>query len=145
MIDACLTNSIHSLENKALPIGDGGLDFQEEAIHSHNDAMKLIKSLSQYVIHFCLFCTTQVCVLTLHHTILTFNDPERVVLENIVGKGENAGKQHFLLFPTMFSTLSNTEVLILPVFHLSSANAFSLSVRRKLSCGNGLMVTDEEI
>ena len=26
-------------------------------------------------------------------------------LENIVGKGENAGYQHFLLFPTMFSTL----------------------------------------
>ena len=23
--------------------------------------------------------------------------------ENIVGKGENAGYQHFLLFPTMFS------------------------------------------
>ena len=25
-------------------------------------------------------------------------------IENIVGKGENAGYQHFLLFPTMFST-----------------------------------------
>ena len=25
-------------------------------------------------------------------------------VENIVGKGENAGHQHFLLFPTMFST-----------------------------------------
>ena len=24
-------------------------------------------------------------------------------MENIVGKGENAGNQHFLLFPTMFS------------------------------------------
>ena len=24
--------------------------------------------------------------------------------ENIVGKGENAGHQHFLFFPTMFST-----------------------------------------
>ena len=24
-------------------------------------------------------------------------------VENIVGKGENAGYQHFLLFPTMFS------------------------------------------
>ena len=24
-------------------------------------------------------------------------------IENIVGKGENAGYQHFLLFPTMFS------------------------------------------
>ena len=28
-------------------------------------------------------------------------------LENIVGKGENAGSQHFYPFPTMFSTLLN--------------------------------------
>ena len=27
-------------------------------------------------------------------------------LKNIVGKRKNAGNQHFLLFPTMFSTLS---------------------------------------
>ena len=26
-----------------------------------------------------------------------------VKIENIVGKGENAGNQHFLPFPTMFS------------------------------------------
>ena len=26
-------------------------------------------------------------------------------LENIVGKGENAGNQHFLLFPQCFSSL----------------------------------------
>ena len=26
------------------------------------------------------------------------------MVENIVGKGENAGYQHFLLFPTMFFT-----------------------------------------
>ena len=29
--------------------------------------------------------------LTLYHTILTFNDPEKEGLENIVGKRENAG------------------------------------------------------
>ena len=33
---------------------------------------------------------------------------EKKAFENIVGKGENAGNQHFLLFPTMFSTLPNT-------------------------------------
>ena len=27
-------------------------------------------------------------------------------IENFVGKGENAGYQHFLLFPTMFSKAS---------------------------------------
>ena len=36
------------------------------------------------------------CSLTLYHTILTFS--KKKPFENIVGKGENAGKQHFLLF-----------------------------------------------
>ena len=30
--------------------------------------------------------------------------------ENIVGKGENAGNQYFLLFPTMFSTIPKTNL-----------------------------------
>ena len=38
--------------------------------------------------------------LTLYHTIPTLNDPEKKKpFENIVGKGENTGNQHFLLFP----------------------------------------------
>ena len=32
------------------------------------------------------------------------HNPRKKPFENIVGKGENAVKQHFLLFPTMFST-----------------------------------------
>ena len=32
-------------------------------------------------------------------------------IENIVGKGENAGDQHFLLFPQCFLKLSFPEVL----------------------------------
>ena len=32
-------------------------------------------------------------------------------VENIVGKGENAGFQHFLLFPQCFQKLSFVEVL----------------------------------
>ena len=35
--------------------------------------------------------------LTLNHRITAFNDTRS--FENIVGKGENAGIQHFLLFP----------------------------------------------
>ena len=31
-----------------------------------------------------------------------FNDPEQEAFENIEGKGENAGNQHFLLFPQCF-------------------------------------------
>ena len=43
--------------------------------------------------------------LTLYHTIPTFNKPEKKkkkAFENIAGKGENAGNQHFLLFPQCF-------------------------------------------
>ena len=40
--------------------------------------------------------------LTLYHTIPSFNDPEQDTLENILGKGENAGNQHFLLYPKCF-------------------------------------------
>ena len=43
--------------------------------------------------------------LTLYHTISTFNDPEKEGLENIKGKRENAGYQHFLLFPQLFLPL----------------------------------------
>ena len=42
--------------------------------------------------------TTRSPDLTLYHTIPTFNDPE----ENILGKGENVGNQHLLLFPNCF-------------------------------------------
>ena len=37
-------------------------------------------------------------VLTFYHKMTTFNDPGKETFENIVGKGENAGNQHFLLF-----------------------------------------------
>ena len=38
--------------------------------------------------------------LTLDHTIPSFNGaPGKKPFENIVGKGENAGNQHFHLFP----------------------------------------------
>ena len=40
--------------------------------------------------------------LTLYHTIPTFMTPIEKAFENIVGKGENAGNQHFLLFPQCF-------------------------------------------
>ena len=49
--------------------------------------------------------------LTLHHAIKFYTYPDskhlhttnQKVAENIVGKRENAGHQHFLLFSTMFS------------------------------------------
>ena len=44
--------------------------------------------------------------LILYHTITTFNDPVFGAFENIVGKGENAGNQHCLLFPQCFLPFS---------------------------------------
>ena len=45
----------------------------------------------------------QMCFqLTHYQTIPTFNNPEKDSFENIIGKGENAGNQHFLLFPHCF-------------------------------------------
>ena len=53
-------------------------------------------------------------------------------------KGENAGNQHFLLFPTMFSILSQTEFIILVISSLSSAEAFNLVQSKILSFGKKL-------
>ena len=50
-----------------------------------------------------------------------------MTFENIVGKGEKAGNQHFLIFPAVFSTRSKTEMIILATFDLSSANALNLA------------------
>ena len=41
-----------------------------------------------------------------YHTISTFTEVEKKKLfENIVGEGENANNQHFLLFPQCFLLL----------------------------------------
>ena len=39
---------------------------------------------------------------TRYHIIPTFYDIDKAAFEYIVGKGENAVKQHFLLFPQCF-------------------------------------------
>ena len=55
--------------------------------------------------------------------------------ENIVGKGENAGNQHFL---TVFSTQSVTPIIILTTFKVSSANTFKLDWPQILLSGKEL-------
>ena len=51
----------------------------------------------------CVELPTVMSHVELYCTILTFNNPEKKkAFENKVGKGENAGKQHFLLFPQCF-------------------------------------------
>ena len=65
--------------------------------------------------HFCpkhLSGDYSVFRLSLYHTIMTFNDPEKeAFFENIVGKGENAGNQHFLLFPQCFLVFPEQNLL----------------------------------
>ena len=56
-----------------------------------------------------------VIISLLHHpNIIT--SLKKKALENIVGKGENAGNQHFLLFPHCFLTYFKTEFIILTTF-----------------------------
>ena len=43
-------------------------------------------------------------------------------LENIVGKGGNAGDQHFLLFPQCFQKAFNLQWIILMTVHAKTLN-----------------------
>ena len=68
----------------------------------------------------------------------------KMTFENIVGKGENTGNlPAFFPFPTMFSTLSGTEIIISAAFNLPSANALNLVQSKKLSFGKELMALYE--
>ena len=57
--------------------------------------------------------------------------------ENNVGKGENAGNQHFLLFPR-FLPFPKQISIFLVTFILSSSNALSLDWSKILSFGKEL-------
>ena len=57
-------------------------------------------------------------------TIPTFNDPVKEAFKkNIVEKGENAGNQHFLLFPQCFLPIPERISVYYLHLLLSSANA----------------------
>ena len=51
-------------------------------------------------------------------------------------KGENAGKQHFPLFPQYFLAISITNFKFSAKVNLSSANAFNLDWSKNLLCVN---------
>ena len=72
--------------------------------------------------------------LTLYYAIPSFNDPKKEAFENIMGKGENAGNEHFFPFPTMFSIRPKTEIIISATFNLSSAYALNLVQSEKKNC-----------
>ena len=63
---------------------------------------------------------------------------KKMPFEKIVGKGENAGNQHFLLFPQCFTTQSVRKIIFSAAFILSSANAFNLDQSKILLFGKEL-------
>ena len=63
---------------------------------------------------------------------------EKKAFENIVGRGENAGNQLFLLFPQCFLFLPRQILNCLVTFILSSANAFNLVMSKNLLFGKEL-------
>ena len=64
----------------------------------------LFKADFHFFKSFKLFAENAFSWLIFYCTIPTFNYPEKDTIENIVGKGENTGNQHFSPIPTMFST-----------------------------------------
>ena len=59
----------------------------------------------------------------------------KIAVENIQENGENAGNQHFLLFPRMFSTIITDRNHYLNYINLSFANALDLVMSNILSFG----------
>ena len=59
--------------------------------------------------------------------------PEKKPFGNIVEKRENAGNQHFIPFPTIFSIFTRKNYTISATNKLSSASAFNLGNAEILS------------
>ena len=75
------------------------------------------------------------------------NQKQKIFLgwvENIVGKEENAGYQHFLFFPQYFQKASSSGSLKVRIVwkrvKMLSAICFNLDQSKILSSGNGLTV-----
>ena len=67
---------------------------------------------------------------------------KKKALENTVGKGENAGKQHSLLLQ-VFSTHSKREIVPLIMFNLLSANDYNLITSKILLYDKESLVLQE--
>ena len=77
-----------------------------------------IYRFSQYILQ------SHVIFLTLYKTIPTFNDPEKEGLESN-GKTRKCWLPAFAPFPTIISTLAQTNFNFSVTFILSSPNAFN--------------------
>ena len=72
--------------------------------------------------------------LTLYHTITTFNDPEKEGLEN-----QKCWLPAFAPFPTIISTLAQTNFNFSVTFILSPPKAFNFDKLKNLSLGKDLI------
>ena len=70
--------------------------------------------------------------LILYRTVPAFIEPGKYVFKNVMGTGEHAGNQHFLLFPCLLSIEGKFHNLI------HNKTAFKLGKAKILSCGKGL-------
>ena len=77
-------------------------------------------------------------MLTCFHTTTPFDVSEKRSLLKTLWEKEKLFVQAISPFPTMFSTVSKTEIIIFVTFNLSSANAVNLVWSKILLCGNGL-------
>ena len=69
--------------------------------------------------------------------MVTFGVPEdKKYIKNVVGKGENAGNQHFLNFPHFYPINAKFQHWI--YINISSANTFNFDMAKILSSGKGL-------
>ena len=77
-------------------------------------------------------CFSTICISNVQFTLqaqkTVFKPLRKKPFENTVGKGENAGNQHFLLLP-VFSTLPKTNFYFLVTFLWSSANAVQFTLQ----------------
>ena len=78
--------------------------------------------------------------LTLYHTIPTVDDPNEGGFRKHCRKRRKCWQPASSPFPTVFSTLSKREIVILAKFTMSSASAFNLVTSRILSFGKELIV-----
>ena len=77
-----------------------------------------------------------IAVLTHYYTIPTFNTlKKKKAFQNIVGKGENGGNQHCLLFPEFFLLFFRGFSIFEAIFFSLSANALNFEKSEILSFG----------
>ena len=81
---------------------------------------------------------TNLSCLTHSHIMTLFDAYGKEAFRKHCGKRRNCSLRAISPFPTMFSTLSKTEIIIFVTFNFSSANAFTLVWSKILSSVNGL-------